>query len=145
MACVNYISCGMLETITLIQHENHTTATHTLCIWCCHFWQIQLWSATSFLQVDCNAICNRWWMYLKWICTPCSSVAITVLYYCHVSRGHDSIHFLSTLINFNLLVFWTVELQPTQIIILCHLYWLSCCDIHSIDIYTAGYDHTWLK
>lgn len=144
MVCVNYISCGVLES-TKLWNDPHMTwkplnsiyrrmNTHKLCIWFCQLWQIQFWSASSFLPGDCNAVCNWWWMYLKWNCTPCSSFVITVLYYCHVSRGHDGIRFLSTLINFNLLVFWTVQLQPSNIIIhYCATFmnWFSCHTAHN--------------
>ncbi len=41
---------------------------------------------------------------------------ITVLYYCHVSRRDlDNICFLSTIMYFNFLVFWTVQLQSSNI------------------------------
>lgn len=105
---------------TLTWHDNHSTA----------FLEGTL-SQTLYLNLTvltntvlkcqlissgkCNAICNWWWMCLEWNCTPCSSFVITVLYRCHVSRGHDGICFLSTLINFNLLVFWKVQLQPSNI------------------------------
>lgn len=98
----------------------------------------QFWSWNWFLPVECSAICNWWWMcpYMKLYSL---SVFILSKYCTKVMSPEETlenIHFLSTLIYINLLVF-LIPFQPSNI----RIYY---CAIF-INALFMLYIHCWIK